>query len=85
MAEETKVGRVSDYFAKVGVAGIDVTKTIKVGDQIHIKGHTTDLAQAVESIQVEHETVLKAGPKPKIGIKVSGRCRHGDYVYVVKK
>ena len=85
MAEETEVGRVSDYFAKVGVAGIDVTKKIKVGDRIHIKGHTTDLEQVVDSIQIEHETVPEAGPGSKIGIKVGERCRHGDHVYAVKE
>ena len=84
MAEEIEVGRVSDYFARIGVAGIDLTATLRVGERIHIKGHTTDMELVVESLQVEHENVPEAGPGAKIGIKVSDRCRHGDHVYVVR-
>ncbi|MBI1886403.1 MAG: translation elongation factor-like protein [Chloroflexi bacterium] len=79
--KEEEVGRVSDYFAKIGVAGIDLTGRLKVGDRIHIKGHTTDLEQVVESLQVEHDAVQEAGRGAKIGVKVKDRCRHGDHVY----
>ncbi len=81
MAEEQEIGRVVDYYAKIGVAGIDLTGSLKVGDTIHIRGHTTDLEQVVESMQIEHEQVEEAGKGDKIGIKVHDRCRGGDYVY----
>lgn len=81
MAEEQEIGRVMDYFAKIGVAGIDLTGKLRVGDKIRIRGHTTDLEQTVESIQIEHEQVEEAGPGDKIGIKVGDRCRNGDLVY----
>jgi len=83
MAEEEEIGRVSDYFARIGVAGIDLTGKLRVGDTIHVKGHTTDLELVVESMQVEHDQVEEAGPGDKIGIKVQDRCRGGDVVYKV--
>ncbi len=83
MAEEQEIGRVMDYFAKISVAGIDLTGKLRVGDTIHIKGHTTDLEQVVESMQVEHEPVEEAGRGDKIGIKVRDRVRGGDHVYRV--
>lgn len=83
MAEEEEIGQVTDYFAKIGVAGIDLTGSLRVGDTIRIRGHTTDVEQAVESMQIEHEQVEEAGPGDKVGIKVSDRCRNGDYVYRV--
>ena len=83
MAEEEEIGRVMDYFAKIDVAGIDLTGKLRVGDTIHIKGHTTDLELVVESMQVEHEAVEEAGAGDKIGIKVPDRCRGGDHVYRV--
>ena len=83
MAEEEEIGRVTDYFAKIGVAGIDLTGRLRAGDTIHIRGHTTDLEQVVESMQIEHEQVEEAGAGDKIGIKVSDRCRNGDSVYRV--
>lgn len=80
---EENVGIVKDYFAKVGVAGIDVTGHLKVGDTIHIKGHTSDFEQVVESMQIEHDQVEEAKAGDAIGIKVSERCRDGDTVYKV--
>ena len=80
---EQRVGIVRDYFARVGVAGIDTEGTLRVGDRVHIKGHTTDLEIAVESIQVEHEQVEEAKAGDAIGIKVPDRCRGGDLVYKV--
>lgn len=82
MAEE-RVGVVKDYFARIGVAGIDLEGTLRVGDAIHIKGHTTDLEQAVDSMQIEHDQVEEAKAGEAIGIKVGERCRGGDVVYKV--
>jgi len=79
---ETKVGRVKEYFAKVGVAGIEITEgQLSVGDTIHIRGHTTDLTQRVDSMQIEHQGVEKAGPGHIIGIKVRERVRPNDQVF----
>jgi len=80
---EEKVGVVKDYFAKISVAGIDITGRLKAGDTIHIKGHTTDFEQVVESMQVEHEQVEEAKAGDAIGIKVIDRCRGGDTVFKV--
>jgi putative protease len=80
---EERVGVVRDYFAKINVAGIDLEGTLRVGDTIHIKGHTTDLEQLVESLQIEHESVEEAKAGDAIGIKVQDRCRDGDVVYKV--
>ncbi len=83
MAEEEEIGRVTDYFAKISVAGIDLTGKLRVGETIHIRGHTTDLELVVESLQIEHDQVEEAGAGDKIGIKVGDRCRNGDHVFRV--
>ncbi len=81
---ETEIGVVSDYFAKIGVAGIEIESgELKVGDTIRVLGHTTDFTLKVESMQIEHETVESAGPGDSVGIKVSDRCRKGDKVFLV--
>ena len=54
---EEEVGQVSDFFAHPVVAGIELTGTLKVGDQIHIKGHTTDLEMTVNSMQINNVNV----------------------------
>ena len=66
------------------VAGIKITKgTLKVGDTIHIKGHTSDFTCKVESMQVEHGTIEKAKKGDDIGIKVPEHARDHDKVYLV--
>ena len=80
---EERVGIVNDYFAKIGVAGIDVEKTIHVGDKIHIAGHTTDLEQVVDSMEIDGQHVDEATAGAKIGIKVDERCRDNDVVYKI--
>jgi putative protease len=83
MAVEEEIGRVRDFFARIGVAGIDLTGKLKVGDTIHIHGHTTDITQVVDSMQVEHDSVQEAGPGDSVGIKVVDRCRGGDHVFKI--
>ena len=79
---ETQIGKVTHYFAKIGVAVIEVTDgSIKVGDQLRIKGHTTDFKQKVTSMQIEHDKVEIAEPGQSIGMKVSEPVRANDLVY----
>ena len=80
---EKEIGSVSDFFAHPVVAGIEMTGTIKQGDKIHIKGHTTDLEMVVESMQVNNVNVTEAKAGDAVGIKVSDRVRRGDVIYKV--
>jgi translation initiation factor IF-2 len=80
---EIEVGRVNDFFARPVVAGVELTGTLKVGEKIHIKGHTTDIEMVLDSMQIDNVNVDKAGKGKSVGIKVSERVRPGDMVYVV--
>lgn len=82
--EEKEVGKVSSYFSHVGVAAIKLSRVLKVGDKIHIKGHTTDFEQKVDSMQIEKKTVAKAKKGDHIGIKVPEKVRPSDTVFLVK-
>ncbi len=82
MAEEL-IGKVSHWFGKIDVAGIELTSKLAVGDHIHILGHTTDFEQKVTSIQIMHQDVSTAGPGDDVGVKVQFRARTGDRVYRV--
>ena len=82
MAEQV-VGTVSHYYGKLGVAGIELSDELKVGDTIHIVGHTSDFIQVVASIQIENEAVDSAKAGDPAAVKVSERARTHDQVYVV--
>ena len=82
MAEQ-EIGVINEFFARINVAGVSLNDTMRVGDTIHIKGHTTDLEQSVDSMQIEHEQVQEAKAGQAVGIRVKDRVRHGDKVYKV--
>ena len=82
--KEVKIGEIAHYFGKISVAAIKLTdEGLKVGDTIHIKGHTSDFMQKIESIQIEHNSVTEAKKGEDIGIKVSEHVREKDEVYKV--
>jgi putative protease len=80
---EMKIGSISHVYSKIGVAIIELSDTLQVGDTIHISGHTTDLTQKVESMQIEHEGVEKAEKGQSVGLKINGNVREKDVVYKV--
>lgn len=81
---ETKIGTVTHYYTHIHVAGVAITDgELKKGDLIHIKGHTSDFEQKVESMQIDHETVDTAKPGDQIGLSVIEHARENDKVYMV--
>jgi translation initiation factor IF-2 len=80
MADE-KIGTVIDYYAKIGVAAVHLTDgALQVGDRIRFRGHTTDFAQPVESLQVEHQAVQRAERGSEVAMKVRERVRRHDVI-----
>ena len=77
-----QLGEVVAFFRIPVVAVVKVKQgSVKVGDQIWIKGHTTDLKQAVTSMQVDHQPIREARKGAEFGLKISSRARRGDRVY----
>ena len=80
---EKEIGGVSSFFSHVGVAAIKLVGKLKVGDRIHIKGHTTDFEQLVDSMQIDRKDVKEAKKGDEIGIKVNDRVRPNDKVFLI--
>lgn len=80
----TLAGFVEDYFAKVGVIAFTLKAAVSVGQRIQILGHTTHLEQSIDSMQIDHVPVTVAREGDGVGIKVIGRARAGDHVYLLK-
>lgn len=77
-----KVGEVTHYFPHVKAAAIMVLKdSIKIGDEIYIKGHTTDFKERVKSMQIDHVPTNEGKKSQEIGLLVKSRVRIGDSVY----
>ncbi len=81
--EKKLVGKVTHYFTRIGVAVVELTDELKIGDRISIEGATTNFQQVVGSMQIEHKDVKVATAGQSIGLKVDQRAREGDLVYKI--
>jgi putative protease len=75
------IGTVTHYFSHLSVAAVTLTDTLRVGDRIHIHGHTTDLEQTVDSMEVDHARVESAGPGDDVALHVDDHVRDHDRIY----
>lgn len=78
-----EIGKVTHYFTKIGVAVVELSGDLKVGDEIRVKGATSDFKQKIKSMQIEHENIEEAEAGQSIGLKVKDHAREGDTVYKV--
>lgn len=81
---EEEIGEIDHYFAQPHVAGIWIRSgKVKLGDKIHIKGHTTDFEEVVSSLQLDHQSILEAKRGNHVGIPVHEKVRPHDRVFVI--
>lgn len=81
--EKKLVGKVSHFYNKISVAVVELSDSLAAGDKISVEGSHTNFTQKVDSMQIEHSEVTKAGRGDSIGLKVKDRTREGDKVYRV--
>ena len=83
---EQRIGVVTHYYSHLSVATLRLEPgtTLRVGDVIHILGHTTDFSQRVESLEVDRKSVLEVGSNDDFGLKVIDHAREHDVVFKVR-
>ena len=80
---EIEIGHVTHYFDHLQVAVITLTTSLKLGDKIHIYGHSTNLTQRVSSLEVNHHAVEWVKPGEDVALKVSGLVHPHDKIFRV--
>jgi putative protease len=80
---EVEIGRVTHYYNHLNVAVLRLTESLKLGDKIHILGHSTDLIERVASMEVNHHTVVWVKPGDDVAIKVKEPVREHDIVFLI--
>jgi len=78
-----EVGKITHYYNKIGVAVVELTGTLKIGDRISIEGKS-NFEQVVNSMQIEKKDVSEATAGQAIGLKVDQPVKEGDKVYVIE-
>jgi putative protease len=79
-----RIGAMTHYYPHVDAGVIEIEAgELRVGDTIHVRGHTTDYYQRVDRIEVDHEAVDVARSGQSVGVHVTQRVREGDDVWKV--
>lgn len=83
--KEKLIGNIEHFFSKISVAALKLKAPLSVGDMIHVVGPHNDFFQKIDSIQIEHNNVMKAKKGQDIGFKVKNRVRVTDTVFLAAK
>jgi selenocysteine-specific translation elongation factor len=78
---EKQIGTITNYFSKIGVAVVELTGTVELGDEIKIVGGDREFTQTVESMQIEHEPIERAEAGQEVAVKLEQKARANDSVY----
>ena len=76
-----QIGEVTHYYDRLGVAVLALTDRIRIGDSLHLLGHSTDFQQQVNSLQIAHQPVEEGGPGQEVAMKVERRVHPHDKVF----
>lgn len=83
MAKDTKVGRITHYYDKLGVGIVKLTKPLKVGQAVKISGKTTNFEQLISQMQFNHKDIKSGKKGQEVGVKLNSKVRPGDEVTVL--
>ena len=79
----TKIATINHFFDHIGVAAMKLDGDLKVGDNIRVKGATTDFTQTVAGLQSDHVDLPAAHAGQEVGLKMDDKVREGDGIYLV--
>jgi putative protease len=77
---EVEIGRVKHYFNHLHVAVLELNQGLKMGETIHIRGHTTELVERITSMEVNHHMVVHVEAGADVAIKVIDPVHEHDVV-----
>jgi hypothetical protein len=81
MVKGSRVGEVTHYYNRIGVAVLDLERELKVGHKVVFLGRITDFSQVILSMEVEHQRIQLANPGMEVALKVAERVRKGDEIF----
>jgi hypothetical protein len=85
-SEPHRIGVVTHYYEHAGACAVSLDAGgLRVGDTIHVRGHTTDFYQRVDRLERDHVAVDSARTGEEVGVQVSQRVRSHDAVYRLGK
>jgi putative protease len=81
--QEKEIGKITHYYGHLNVGIVELSDALKIGDTIHVKGHSSDFTQPVDSMQIEHAIISEAKSGDAVGIKILQKAHPHDKVFKV--
>lgn len=79
-----RIGRVTNFLSKIGVAVIELESGLSAGDKIVLKGGQRAFEQVVDSMQINNQNVDNAAKGELVGLKVRQKVKQNDIVYKIQ-
>jgi translation elongation factor EF-1alpha len=80
---DKKIGKVSHYYDKIGVAVLNLEASLKQGDKIKFVRGDQEFEQTVDSMQIERKPIEQANKGDSIGLKTVQPIKPGAEVFLV--
>lgn len=77
------IGHVTHYYNRIGVAVLELSHELKIGDTVLFLGHTTDFLQKIASMEINHQRVQAVKVGQEVAVKVDEPVRKADEVFKV--
>ena len=78
---EKEIGKVTHWYDKAGVAVLDLSSPLKVGDSVKVKKGEEEFEETVSSMQVDHKDVSSAKKGDEVAVKFSQKAKEGALIY----
>ncbi len=79
-----KIGKVTHYYDKIGVAVVELDSGLSNGDKIKfVRGGEDMFEQEVKSMQIEHDKIDSAKKGDVVGLKVDQEVKEDAEVYKI--
>ena len=79
-----KIGKVTHYYGNIGVAIVELSGKLSVGDKVKFSHGDKEIEQTVESMQIEHKEIDLEKKGDVVGVKVDEKIGDGMEVFLVE-
>ena len=80
---EVKVGKITHFYDRIGVAVVVLSDDLKLGDTVHVVGRNTDINQQVQSMEIEHNKIQEGKKGQEVALALNAPARKGDKIFKV--